>query len=325
MFAAGSVSAGVVNVYSHRHYAVDQEINKLFTEKTGIEVKVVNAPADQLLERLRSEGENSPADLLITVDAGRMQRAKAEGLLQPLESEVLSNASPANLRDAEGYWHSYTVRSRVILVSKERVNPGEIETYEQLADPKWRGRLLINSASSNYNQSLMASLVAANGKEAAEKWARGVVSNMARPPQGGDRDQIKTVASGLADVCVSNTYYLGLLLNSPDPAERAAAESVRVVFPNQNGRGAHCNVGAAGVTKHAKNLKEARAYLEFLVSPEVQKIIANGSYEFPVGMDLTLSPTHAAWGGFKMDAGTFAELGENQPEAIRIFDAVGWK
>jgi iron(III) transport system substrate-binding protein len=314
-----------LNVYSHRHYEVDQQINALFTEKTGIVVKVVNAEADQLIERLKSEGANSPADLLVTVDAGRMQRAKAEGLLQPLESEVLKSAAPANLADPEGYWHPYTMRARVIMVAKNRVKPGEIENYEDLADPKWRGRVLIRSSSSSYNQSLVASMISANGEAETEKWVRGLVANLARPPQGGDRDQIKAVAAGLADVCVSNTYYLGLLLHSPDPAERAAAESVRVVFPNQGGRGTHGNVGAAGVTKHAKNVKQARAYLEFLVSPEVQAMIAKGSYEHPVSMDLTLSPVHEAWGAFKMDTGTLHELGEKQAAALRIVDAAGWK
>ncbi len=325
IFAASSVSAEVLNIYSHRHYEVDQTINALFTEKTGIEVKVVNAEADQLIERLKSEGANSPADLLVTVDAGRMQRAKAEGLLQPIESTVLKASAPENLGDPEGFWHPYTLRARVILVAKDRVKPGEIETYEQLADPKWRGRLLIRSSSSSYNQSLMASIIAANGEAAAEKWARGVAGNFARPPQGGDRDQIKAVAAGLADVCVSNTYYLGLLLNSPDPEERKAAESVRVVFPNQDGRGTHCNVSAAGVTRHAKNIKQAQAYLEFLVSPEVQKIIANGSYEHPISMDLTLSPVHQAWGEFKMDTETLPALGKNHAAAVRLFDAAGWK
>lgn len=315
----------VVHVYSHRHYEVDQEINRLFTEKTGIEVKVVNAEADQLIERLKSEGANSPADVLVTVDAGRMQRAKADGLLQALDSELLKAATPEGLGDEEGFWYPYTLRARVIMVAKDRVKDGEISDYEDLADGKWRGRLLIRSSSSSYNQALMASMIAAQGEAAAQKWARGVVGNFARPPQGGDRDQIKAVAAGLADVCVSNTYYLGLLLKSPDPAERQAGEAVRVVFPNAGGRGTHCNVSAAGVTRHAKNLREAKAYIEFLVSPEAQKRIALGSHELPLDMDLTLNPVHQAWGEFKIDRETFSKIGENQEKAVRIFDAAGWK
>lgn len=323
--ATSAYSAGVLNVYSHRHYKIDEAINALFTEQTGIEVKVVNAQADQLIERLKSEGANSPADLLITVDVGRLQRAREDGLLQPLQSEVLEQAVPEKLRDPEGYWHPYTVRARVFAVASDRVKPGDIRDYEDIADPKWRGKLLIRSSSSPYNQSLLASIVAADGEEAARAWAKGVVSNLARPPQGGDRDQIKAVAAGLADVAVTNTYYFGLLLNSSDKAERDLASKITLVFPNQDGRGTHVNVGVAGVTRHARNLENARKYLEFLVSPEVQKIIANGSYEYPISLDLTLSETHGKWGEFKIDTETFQTLGENQAKAIEIFDEAGWK
>jgi iron(III) transport system substrate-binding protein len=318
-------SAQTVNIYSHRHYQVDQEINRLFTEKTGIEVKVINAEADQLIERLKSEGADGPADLLITVDAGRMQRAKELDLLQPVKSETLESKTPEALRDPEGYWYPYALRARVILVAADRVKAGEISTYEDLADPKWRGRLLIRSSANSYNQSLMASIIAANGQDKAAAWAKGVVGNFARPPQGGDRDQIKAVATGLADVCVSNTYYFGMLQGSPDKAERDAAAKIRVIFPNQDGRGTHANVAAAGITKHAKNQKEAQAYIEFLLSPEIQKVLANGSYEYPVSLDLTMSPVHAAWGEFKVDHETFPKLGKNQAAAVKIFDQAGWK
>jgi iron(III) transport system substrate-binding protein len=325
LLLASASAAEVLNVYSHRHYGVDQEINALFTQKTGIEVKVVNAEADQLIERLKSEGANSPADLLITVDAGRMQRARNDSLLQPLKSEILEKATPKNLRDAEGHWFPYTVRARVILVAADRVKAGEIKDYEDLAKPEWKARLLIRSSSSSYNQSLAASLISAHGEEKAAAWAKGLASNLARPPQGGDRDPIKAVAAGLADVCVANTYYFGLLLNSPDAAERAAAAKMRLVFPNQDGRGTHVNVSAAGITRHAKNPANAKAFLEFLVSPEVQKLIATGSHEYPISMDFTLSPTHQKWGTFKMDTGTFAKMGEDQEKTSRIFDAAAWK
>jgi len=325
--AAGfpSLNAQTVNVYSHRHYEVDQELNALFTEKTGIGVKVINAEADQLIERLKSEGADSPADVLITVDAGRMQRAKELNLLQSVSSDLLTSATPEALRDAEGFWYPYTLRARVILVAADRVKAGEITSYEDLADPKWRGRLLIRSSSNSYNQSLMASIIAANGEEKAAEWARGVTRNFARPPQGGDRDQIKAVAAGLADVCVANTYYFGLLVNSSDQAERQAAAKIRIIFPNQNDRGTHANIAAAGIVKHSKNVKHAQAYLEFLLSPEAQRRLANQSCEYPVNMDLTLSPVHAAWGQFKLDTTTFPKLGENQAAAVKIFDRAGWK
>lgn len=325
LLISAAVSGEVLNVYSHRHYAIDQEVNALFTKKTGIEVKVVNAEADQLIERLKSEGANSPADVLVTVDAGRMQRAKASGLLQALESEVLNQSTPANLRDPDGQWYPYTVRARVILVAADRVKTGEIKDYEDLGKSEWKGRLLIRSSSSSYNQSLAASMIRAHGEEKATSWAKGVVSNFARPPQGGDRDQIKAVAAGLADACVVNTYYFGLLLNSPDAAERAAAEKMRIVFPNQDGRGTHVNVSAAGITRHAKNTQNAKAYLEFLVTPEIQKMIANGSYEHPISMDLTLCPLHQKWGAFKIDTETFPKMGEDQEKTSAVFDAAGWK
>lgn len=324
-FTAASMEAEVLHVYSHRHYEVDQKVNALFQEKTGIEVKVVNAEADQLIERLKSEGADSPADVLVTVDAGRMQRAVLQGLLQPVKSEILEKATPEALRDAEGYWYPFTIRARGIVVSKDRVKDGEIKNYADLAKPEWRGRVLARSSTSGYNQSLLASIIAADGEKAAEEWAKAVAKNLARPPQGGDRDQIKAVAAGLADAAITNSYYLGLLLSSPDPAERKAAQLVRMVFPNQSGRGTHANVSAAGITKHAKNVDAGRKYLEFLVSPEVQKIYSNGSFEHPISMDLSLGEQIGKWGSFKVDETGFGKLGELSAEATRLFDRAGWK
>lgn len=318
-------AAGELHVYSHRHYEADQKVNALFTEKTGIAVKVVNAEVNQLVERLKSEGAGSPADVLVAVDAGQMQRAADDGLLQGVSSEVLLKNTPEGMRDAEGRWYPFTLRARGIVVAKGRVKEGEVKTYEDLAKPEWRGRVLSRSSTSAYNQALMASILVANGKEAAEKWAEGMVRNLARPPQGGDRDQIKAVADGLADAAITNSYYLGLLLNSPDAAERKAGEAVRMIFPNQEGRGAHTNVSAAGVVKHSKNVEDATRYLEFLVSEEVQRIYANDTYEHPVMMDLSLGEQIGKWGGFKVDSTTFPKLGENLVEATRLFDRAGWK
>ncbi len=328
MLAFGCVSNGLgeeLHVYSHRHYEVDQKVNALFTEKTGIEVKVVNAEVDQLIERLKSEGAESPADVLVAVDAGRMQRAAEAGLLQPVKSEILEQKTPEALRDPEGRWYPFTLRARVIVVSKDRVKEGEVKNYEDLAKPEWRGRVLARSSTSGYNQALLASIIAANGEEAAEEWAKGMANNFARPPQGGDRDQIKAVAAGLADAALTNSYYLGLLLNSPDSAERKAAESVRIIFPNQDGRGAHSNVSAAGVTANSNNVKAAKKYLEFLVSDEVQQILADGTYEYPISIDLSMSPQLEKWGEFKIDKDTFGKLGEFSSTATRLFDRSGWK
>lgn len=324
-FMVASTGAEVLHVYSHRHYEVDKQVNALFQEKTGIEVKVVNAEADQLIERLKSEGADSPADVLVTVDAGRMQRAVEQGLLQPVKSEILEIATPGALRDVEGYWYPFTIRARGIVVSKDRVKDGEIKNYADLAKPEWRGRVLARSSTSGYNQSLLASIIAVDGEKAAEEWAKAVAKNLARPPQGGDRDQIKAVAAGLADAAITNSYYLGLLMNSPDVTERIAAQSVRMVFPNQSGLGTHANVSAAGITKHAKNVDAGRKYLEFLVSPEVQKIYSNGSFEHPISMDLSLGEQIGKWGSFKVDETGFGKLGELSAEATRLFDRAGWK
>ncbi len=316
----------VLNVYSHRHYGVDEQVHALFTERTGIEVRVVNADADQLIERLRSEGANSPADVLITVDSTRMERARALGLLKKFDLTGIDlPAPPAGLHDPDGYWHPYMIRARVILTAKGRVNPGEITRYEDLSKPQWRGRLLIRSSTSNYNQALMASIVAANGDAEAMAWARGVANNLARPPQGGDRDQIKAVAAGLADVCVSNSYYLGMMLESPDPAERAAARKVDVVFPNQSDRGTHANVSAMALLNHSNNEEAARRYLQFLLSQEVQEMLANGTYEHPVNLDFNLTEAHRAWGEFKIDTRTFADLPKYQDAALKAFDAARWR
>ncbi len=318
-------AAEELNVYAHRHYGTDAKLNEVFTAKTGIEVKVQSADADQLIERLKSEGANSPADLFLTTDVARLQRLKKDGLLQPIKSEFVEKHIPAAYRDPESYWVPYTIRARIFVVSTERVKPGEITTYEQLADPKWEGRLLARSSTSTYNQSLLASIIAANGSDKALAWAEGIAKNLARPPAGGDRDQIKGVASGLADVAITNTYYLGMLLNSKDPADREAAAKVTPVFPNQDGRGTHFNVGGIGFLKTSKNTANAIKYIEFLLSEEPQKTLANGTYEFPANMDRSLSPTHEKWGEFKLDTETFLKLGDNLDEAFKIFDKAGWK
>ena len=323
--AGAALGAEALHVYSHRHYEVDQKVNALFTEKTGIEVKVVNADADQLIERLKSEGADSPADVFVTVDAALMQRAVEDGLLQPVKSEILEKATPVALRDAEGHWYPFTLRARGIVVAKNRVKEGEVKDYADLAKPEWRGRVLARSSTSSYNQSLLASIIAAEGEQAAEKWAKGVANNLARPPQGGDRDQIKAVAAGLADAAITNSYYLGMLLHSTDAEERKAGAAVRMIFPNQSGRGTHANVSAAGITKHAKHAEAGRKYLEFLVSPEVQKMVAEGSFEHPISMDLSLGGQVGKWGEFKVDETGFRKLGELSPAATRIFDRAGWK
>ncbi len=323
--ANGGEGAGTVNVYSHRHYEADQQLFERFTAETGIEVKVVKAKADQLIERLKTEGADSPADILITADAGRLVRARAEGLLQTVDSAVLAEAIPASYRDPEGHWFGLTVRARVVVVAKDKVDPSEIGTYAGLADPKWKGRIAVRSSSNIYNQSLLAALIANDGREAAQAWAAGVLANMARDPKGNDRDQVKAVAAGEADLAIVNTYYIGLLLGSDDAAQREAGEAVVVTFPTMTGGGTHVNISGAGVTKHAPHRDNAVRLLEFMVSQEAQKTFAESNYEYPVRTDVEPSALLKGWGDWTPDALNLSQLGENNAEAVKVFDEVGWR
>ena len=318
-------AAGVVNVYSHRHYEADKKLFAQFEDETGISVRVVKAGADALLERLASEGESSPADLLITADAGRLVRADARGLLQPVASPVLSGAIPENLRHPEGHWFGLTQRARVLVYDKDRVKPDELSTYAALTEPQWKGRVLVRSSANMYNQSLLASVIAHEGEDAARTWAEGLVANFARDPKGSDRDQMKAVAAGVGDVAIVNTYYVGLLVHSEVPEERALGERMGVFFPDQDGRGAHVNVSGAGVTRHAPNRDNAVKLLEFLVSENAQAVFAEANHEFPVREGVPVGPLLASWGDFKADALPLSKLGEHQEAAVRVFDAAGWR
>ena len=320
-----SVSAAELNVYSHRHYDSDAVLFKQFTKETGITVNVVKASADQLIQRLISEGKNSPADMLLTVDAGRLHRAKAAGVLQPVKSKTLVKNVPASMRDPEGHWYGMTVRSRVIVYSKDRVNPSELSSYEALAKPEWKGRIVARSSSNIYNQSLLASIITANGSDKALEWAKAVRKNMARSPRGSDRDQARAVASGLADVAIMNTYYLGILGNSSLAADRKVAAKVGVFFPNQDNRGSHINVSGGGVTASAKNKKEAIRFLEFLTSAKSQDTFGNVNYEYPVIIGNNKSDLLKSWGSFKADDVNLSILGAKNAEAVKLFDRAGWE
>jgi len=331
LFSTLALMAGVlsavaeVNVYSHRHYDSDKILFNQFTKETGIKVNVVKASADQLIQRLISEGKNSPADVLLTVDAGRLHRAKAAGVLQPVSSKTLDKNVPSAMRDPEGHWFGMTVRARVLVYSKSRVKPGELSTYEDLANSKWKGRVVARSSSNIYNQSLLASVIDAHGSQKALAWAKAVRGNMARSPQGSDRDQARAVAAGLADVAIMNTYYLGILANSSSAADREVAAKVAVFFPNQKDRGTHVNVSGGGVTASAKNKKEAIKFLEFLTSSESQKTFGNVNYEYPVKIKTNKSKLLKSWGSFKADDVNLSTLGKNNAEAVKLFDRAGWE
>jgi iron(III) transport system substrate-binding protein len=315
----------VVNLYSSRHYDTDDQLYDGFREATGIRVNVVEAEADQLIERIKSEGQNSPADLLMTVDAGRLWRAEQEGIFQPVTSSVLSEAIPENLRDPDGLWFGLTKRARVIMYNKGTVDPADLSTYEDLVDPQWRGRILIRSSTNIYNQSLVGSMIPVHGEADTEAWARGLVANFAREPQGGDTDQIKAAAAGLGDIAISNTYYLARLIKSDKAEDQAVAESIGVFFPNQDDRGTHVNISGAGVLKTAPNAAAAVQFLEYLASPEAQRIFAESNNEYPVVEGVAIDSVVAGFGEFKADTLSAAVFGRNNPEALRITDRAGWK
>lgn len=319
-----SDTPGEVTVYTHRHYSSDQDLFRAFEKKTGIKVNVVNASADELIQKMIMEGEQSPADVLITVDAGRLERATSHDLLQSVTSPVLDEIIPPHLRDEEGRWYGLTKRGRVIVYSKDRVNPEELSTYEDLASDKWEGRILIRSSGSVYNQSLLASMIAHDGEEAAKEWAAGMVKNMARQPKGADRDQVKALVAGEGDVAVVNTYYLGKMLHSADPEEVKVARQVGLFFPNQEGRGAHINISGAGVAKYAPNKENAVLFVEFLASEEAQEIFAHENFEYPVNAEVQPADQLVEWGEFKEDTLNLSLLGENNKKAVLIFDEVGW-
>lgn len=314
-----------INIYSHRHYDSDKILFQKFTDQTGIKINVIKGSADQLIERLISEGGNSPADILLTVDAGRLHRAKVAGILQPIESKILSENIPPSMRDEDGYWFGLTVRARVLVYSKKRVTPDQLSTYEDLANRKWRGKIAVRSSSNIYNQSLMASIIASNGSRKALSWAKSIRKNMARAPRGSDRDQARAVAAGLADVAIMNTYYLGILANSPDAKDREVFKKVSVFFPNQNDRGTHINISGAGITKSSKNKKDAIKFLEFLSGSDSQKTFGSVNYEYPIKIEANQSELLKSWGTFKYDKLNLSVLGANNAEAVKLFDKAGWE
>ncbi|MBM7614453.1 Fe(3+) ABC transporter substrate-binding protein [Alkaliphilus hydrothermalis] len=315
----------VVNLYSDRHYDTDEELYAAFTEETGIKVNVVNAKSDELIERLKREGQDTEADLLITADAGRLWRAKEDGLLQAASNDTLTANIPENLRDPENYWYGLTVRARVIVYAKDRVQPSELSTYEDLTSDKWMNRILVRSSSNIYNQSLMASFIDIYGEEYAKNWAEGVLANMAREPQGGDTDQAVAVAAGEGDIAISNTYYIGRLMGSSNPEEKKIGESLGIFFPDQNEAGTHINVSGIGLTAAAKNKENAIKFMEFLTSEKAQKQFSEGNYEYPANANVEATDLLKSWGEFKTQNINLAKLGEFNAQATKVFDQVGWK
>ncbi|GAB6169843.1 Fe(3+) ABC transporter substrate-binding protein [Clostridium carnis] len=317
--------SGVLNLYTSRHYDTDDILYNEFTKETGIKINVVAGNPDELLERLEREGKDTEADLFITADAGRLHVAKEKGLLQSVESEVLKKNIPDNLRDKDNNWFGLAVRARVLVYDKERTKPDELSTYEALTEPNWKGKVLTRSSSNIYNQSLVASFIAVNGEEAAEKWAKGIVENFARDPKGSDRDQAKAVVAGEGDVAIMNTYYVGKLIHSTDPEEVKVGNKVGVFFPNQDTTGTHVNVSAIGLTKNSKNKENAIKFMEFLSGEKAQKEFAETNFEYPANPTVEPSELLKSWGDFKAQKINLSLLGEYNAKAVEIMNKVGWK
>ena len=325
---AGSMATNaqqqVLNLYSSRHYQTDEALYANFEKATGIKINRIEGPEDPLIERLKIEGDKSPADVLITVDMGRLLKAQQQGLFQPIKSALLDEKIPRELRAADGTWFGFSVRARPIFYARGRIDAKQLPDYESLADPHLKGKICVRSGMHPYNLSLMSSMIAANGVEKAEAWARAVVANMARSPKGGDTDQLMAVAAGECDIALGNTYYFARLMKSDKPEDRAAVEKIGVIFPNQAGRGAHINISGAGVTKYAPNRDAAIKFLEYLASPDAQNYFANGNNEYPVA-GAVANRELTRLGEFKRDSLSMDMVGKNYAEAARAFDRAGWK
>lgn len=325
---AGSVGAQstTLNLYSSRHYQTDESLYSNFTKTTGLRINRIEASEDPLIERIRNEGASSPADILVTVDAGRLWRAEQLGLFQPVQSKVLESRLPAHLRAANNQWFGFSTRARVIVYNKTLLNAGDVQNYEDLADPKLKGKVCSRSASSVYNLSLMSALIEHWGEARAETWARRVVANLARTPRGGDTDQIKGVATGECAVTLANTYYYVRLAGSSTPEDRKLMGNVALVWPNQKSFGTHLNVSGAGVLKNAPHKEAAIQYLEYLASDAAQSHFASGNNEWPA---VTAAPLNnralEALGQFRADTLNVSVLGKNQPLAQKLFDRAGFR
>ncbi len=312
---------GEVNIYSSRHYDTDLALYDDFTRTTGIKVNRIEADADALIERIQAEGEFSPADLIITTDAGRLWRAEEAGILSPVDSKVLEERIPANLRDPAKRWFALSTRARIIIYNKAKGKPAGLDTYEGLANPALKGRICMRSSSSVYNIALLASMIAHDGPDKAGAWAKGVVANFARAPQGNDMSNIEAVAAGECDISLVNTYYLARF---DTPEKRKVLDAVGIIFPNQATTGTHVNMSGAGVVKTAPNRANAIKFLEYLSSDSAQKYLANGNNEYPAAKGVAPTSAVEALGTFKADTLGAADIGRNEAQAARLYNAARW-
>ncbi|BDY04434.1 Fe(3+) ABC transporter substrate-binding protein [Ferrimonas sp. YFM] len=319
------LQAEELNIYSSRKEALIKPLLDKFSEQSGIKVNLVTGKDDALITRLKREGNRSPADILITADAGRLHRAKAGELLQPMTNSDALKQVPANLKDQDNQWVGLTMRARPIFYVKGKVSPDELSTYEALTDAKWQGRICIRSSSNIYNQSLMASLIDADGADKAQAFATGLVTNMARPPAGGDTDQLRAAAAGVCDIAIANTYYYGRLANSDDASNQKVVQQLGLFWPNQADRGTHVNVSGIGITRSAKNQEAAAKLIDFMLTEEAQNWYAQVNNEYPVLPGVSASKVLASWGEFKADDISLNRLGTLNRQAVEIMDRAGWK
>ena len=316
----------VLNLYTARHYQTDEALYTNFTKRTGIRINRIEGGEDALFERIKTEGANSPADVFITVDIGRIWRAEQAGIFEAVKSPALESRIPASFRDPGNRWFGFSARARVIVYNKSMVKPGEIRNYEDLADPRWKGNVCTRSSSHPYMLSLTASMVAHLGEAKTESWLKGLKANLARDPKGGDTDQIRAAAAGECAIALTNQYYFVRMLRATKPDDKRVAEKLAVVFPNQDNRGTHMNISGGGMLRHAPHKDAARQFLEYLASDEAQGYFANGNNEWPVVTGVKLNnPELESLGKFKTDAINVAALGQNQALAQRISDRVGYK
>ena len=316
-------SAAELNIYSHRQPFLIKPFLKAYTEKTGTKINVVYA-SKGLAQRLQAEGSRSPADVVLTVDIARLWVYSDKKLLAAVDSEVLKKNIPSHLRDPGNRWFAFSKRARIIAVSKAATDALAIQSYAELADPKWRGRICSRPGSHVYNRALVASVIHAKGAEGAEKWATGMIANLARRPQGNDRAQVKAIYEGVCDIAIINNYYFGKLKHSDKPAQRKWADAVKLIFPDQGGRGTHVNISGGGVAKYSKHKKEAVQFLEFLTSKAAQDLYGSINFEYPVNPAIPLSKELASWGRFKEDGMPIARIAELAPEAQKVIDRAGW-
>ncbi len=319
-------SAGEVNIYSARKGYLLKPLLDQFEEDTKIKVNIISGKSKALQKRIEQEGKNTRADVLLTVDAGNLHKAKLDGLLKSISSDKLNVLVPSHLRDREGYWYGLSIRSRVIMYNPKKVNLSDLSTYHDLSNPKWKNRICIRSSSNIYNQSLLASLISHLGEDEAEAWARKVVDNFSRDPKGNDRTQMTSVVLEECDVTLANTYYLGKWISSKKANDRKYASMISVFFPNQLGRGAHINISGAAVIKYSKNTLNAIKFIEYLASEKAQSLYAKANHEYPIRENIEVSDIVKSWGyPFKQDKLPLNELGENNKKAVEIFDKVNWQ